>query len=223
MVTKNTLSWDELAQQFEMSLSESNIKFTDGSILSKMSRLLSEKSTNTIKGVDDDRITGIPYSVKAMNLLVIVYLNMCGLEDQLIVNTQMGQLVPLIHHEYCSGESNGGLNYNTDRTNFAAAVLEFTLLHYKKEICAGSNIKQCKRLNWAVPANKLRALEDKASVCLRNCSRLVEEELLWRERLNESVWVACRESFMPVLGLATSKPWTPLALWSSFVLYFLRQ
>ena len=94
----------------------------------------------------------------------------------------MGQLVPLIHHEYCSGESNGGLNYNTNRTNFAVPVLEITLLCYRKEICVGSNIKQYKRLNWTVLANKLRVLDDKASVCFRNCNRLVKEELFWQER-----------------------------------------
>nr|BDT63483.1 MAG: wsv139-like protein [Sesarmops intermedium nimavirus] len=149
-----------------------------------------------------------------MNLLIIVYMNICGLEDQHIV-LKNGQMMPTIHDEYCSAKC------NTDRTNFMAAVLEFTLLHYKSEIGPGSKIKQTKRLNWMRVIERLGKMEKRTFACLENCKRLINE--IPTERPNESVWIPGQNYFMPVLGLAVSKPWTPLALWSAFIYCLLQQ
>lgn len=206
------IPWDSLVQEFDKCLSRSNLKFTDESILSKMSGLLlTESEDQPIKGVDDDRITGVPYTIKAMNLLIIVYMNICGLEDQCIVYNR--QLMPLIHEEYCSANNNR--EYNTDRTTFMAAVLEFTLLQYKSEIGPGSKIKQTKRQNWTSVTKRLGEMEKRTSACMNNCKNLIDETPTASP--NESAWIPGQDYFMPVLGLAVSKPWTPLALWSSFI------
>ena len=208
-----SIPWDSLVQEFDKCLSRCSLKCVDGSILSKMSGLLLTNSEDqSIKGVDDDRITGVPYSIKTMNLLIIVYMNICGLEDQRIVN---GQLTPLIHEEYCSKE----MECNTDRTNFTAAVLESTLLHYKPEIDSGSKIKQAKRQNWTKVTKRLGEMEKRTFICTDNCKRLINDLPIPKE----SVWIPGKDLFMPVLGLAVSKPWTPLALWSSFLYYYQQQ
>lgn len=190
------LPWDDLVQEFEKCLSRHNIKYTDGSILTKMSSLLLDRPI---------KVSGVPYSIKVMNLLIIMYMNICGLEDQSIVNAQ---LMPLIHEEYCSAKE-----CNTGRTNFMAAALEFTLLHYKAEIGSGSKIKQAMRQNWTSVTERLGEIENRTSVCTDNCKRLINEISVPKE----SVWIPGQNYFMPVLGLAVSKPWTPLALWSSFI------
>ena len=197
---QQSIPWDSLVQEFDKCLSCSNLKYTEESILSKISGLL-------LTSADSEDQTGVPYCIKAMNLLIIVYMNICGLEDQRIVN---GQLMPLIHEEYCSTK---GVQCNTDRTNFMAAVLEFTLLHYKSEIGPGSKIKQAKRQNWTSVNKRLDKMGERTSVCMNNCKRLINEI----DRLEESVWIPGQDYFMPVLGLAVSKPWTPLTLWSSFI------
>ena len=192
-----SVPWDSLVHEFDRCLSCENIKHANMSILSKMTDLL--KTGEPIKGVDDDRITDIPYSVKTMNLLTIVYMNMCGLEDKRIAS---GQLMPLIHKEYCSARDRKG--YNTDRVNFMAAITEFSLLHYISELSPN----QVKRQSWMSVSRRLDKIRKRTSVCVENCKRLMME-------MNKSVRIPGRDNFMPVLGLAIS--WTPLTLWSSFI------
>nr|BDT62700.1 MAG: wsv139-like protein [Metapenaeus ensis nimavirus]GBG35452.1 wsv139-like protein [Metapenaeus ensis nimavirus] len=215
--------WLLLAQEFERSLSPLSLWTTENSILTRLSGILIDKTGATIKGVDDPRVMNIPYSIKTMNLLIILYLNMCGLEDARIVG-EIGQLMPQLHVEYCSSlekeETDSGetRRYNTDRINFMSAALEFTYLNYMSEIRPSSPIKQKKRQNWKAIEKKLIALENLTRDCTLNCKSLRERLKERVERLDENVFVP-REGFMPVMGIAISRPWSVLTLWSSF-LYF---
>nr|BDT63515.1 MAG: wsv139-like protein [Pasiphaea japonica whispovirus] len=203
---KEKLSWKKLAEEFEKCLSVNNIEYSDNSLLSKMSGLL--MTYNTVWGIDDIRTSGLPYMIKTMNLLMILYLNMCGLEDNEIVNGD-GQLMPIIHNEYFAGEK-----CNTDRINFMAAVLEYTMMQYKPEIGPASNIKQRKRQKWEPLLARMSVLDKYTDVCKTNCLKL-------SQALGDSLltWLPNQRYFMPVLGLAVPKPWTPLSLWASFIHY----
>nr|BDT63063.1 MAG: wsv139-like protein [Trachysalambria curvirostris nimavirus] len=216
--------WQSLAQEFESSLSLLSVTRPEMSILSRMSSMLTDKTaTGTVTGVDDPRVMGIPYGVKTMNLLVILYMNMCGLEKAKFAADRGGQLMPQIHEEYCSSiekkNSGEGPQYRTDCVNFSAAVLEFIFLHYKAKIGPDSDIRQSKRQDWTVVNEKLARLERQASPCISNCKRLWETLSERAESINDNTWI-CRGGFIPLLGFAISRPWTPLALWSSFIYYY---
>ena len=238
-VAENEIDWAHLSREFAHCLSASNVKFTAGSIISTLSGILT--NIRPVKGVDDDRINGLPYSIKTMNLLVIIYLNMCGLQDPNIVNTlHQGQLIPVIHQEYCSAHANnrnrvvvgGGKDdnnnnnnntnsnfCNTDRDNFMAAALEFIFLCYGPEVGQKSRIMQAKRHNWGIPDIKLQAHRNVMETCIKNCYDAIEDSNPSSSSISEKIWMPGR-GFMPVMGVTVAKPWTPLGLWSSFLSHF---
>ena len=215
------MPWAELCPEFDKCLSIKNIEFTDSSILSKMTSLLVNKGT--VLGIDDDRPFGVPYTIKAMNLLMIVYMNMCGLEDNRIVSSQ---LLPIIHQERMEVSQNSCSNSvvasHTDRTNFMSAALEYTMLQYMPELKSSSTIKQCKRKNWEKIADRLTALRRCTSVCYSNSQDLLEAlgvQHQHHQQPGKTTWIPKRGSFMPFIGLTTPKPWSLLSLWSAFVYY----
>lgn len=208
--------WSKLLEEFEKCMSVSNVKSTDGSVISTLSHILN--NPKPIKGIDDAS-SSVPYSIKAMNLLVIVYMNMCGLQDPCVIDG--GQLLPIIHQEYCSAHartSTASDNYclsNTDRDNFTAAVMEHTFICYGPEIGPESHIKQTKRQNWTLPRAKLRELKKMSGLCVKNCEDALAETC---PSASEKIWTPGR-GFMPVMGATVTKPWTPLGLWPPFISY----
>ncbi len=218
--------WAEIVNEFDKCISLDNITYNDNSLLSRLSGVLMdankrEDGNNSnvvlyepVQGIDDERFSGVPYSVKTMNLLVIVYMNMCGLEDNTIVYQQ---LMPIIHSEFCGKTEEDKIC--TDRTNFMSAALEYTMLQYMPELKKTPRIKQIKRKNWERIPKVLDDFKDKVSTCTDNYNKLLATLTKEGKIPSENTkWLPSQGQFMPVLGVAISKPWSPLTLWSSFYL-----
>nr|BDT63141.1 MAG: wsv139-like protein [Sicyonia whispovirus] len=219
---RDALHWDELVVQFEngLSLCSSMPEDKKKSLLSRLSQVLGTKVSATRQGHDheddgDDGDDGTgasatPYSIKAMNLLVIIYINMCGLEDSSIVDRNCGQLEPITHAEYSGRQATV-----SDCETFKVAALEFTVSQYKSEICGSYSLPQIRRKNAREIRKRIKVLERQTTPCAENCRLLARRAF---GETKQSRLVPGCGYFIPALGLSSAKPWTPLSLWSSFLL-----
>lgn len=174
----------------------SSVTGTEDYILSLLTNIL--RSNASTRGIDDARSKQMSYSEKAMDLLVIVYLNICGLQDPASDHMyredgSREQYIPIIHAELCGNASPG-----TTRNYFVAALHEMSLAMYRYGLSEGSSLPQTRRRNRDVINKKLELYDKEMSIC--------EVEVF-----NEDV--------KAVYGAARVKPWSALALLGAKLFY----
>ena len=167
-------------------------------------------------GVDDNRMLFGTYIYVAMELVVIMYLNMAGLEDLSVLSNAYGargvcQLQPLTHTARKTGVNSV---CSTDCKVFQAAVVELIVMLYASELTKNSRIVQTQKndRHWDIISKRLEGSKENTRSCIESCGQLTK--LLNIESGN---WVVRKGAFLPILGIANSKPLSPLVLWASFM------
>ena len=163
----------------------SNHTATEDYILSLLTVMIKAKSK--ILGLDDKRINNMTYCGKVMDLLIILYLNMCGQQDPTV---SQYQYIPVIHTELVSQAASRGKPMCTTRSYFIAAMNELSFYMYRPELKETSKYSQTKRQKWKVISERLMGFDNEMKACgVRNGSLI-----------------------RPVYGLARVKPWSALSL-----------
>ena len=162
---------------------------TEDYILSLLTAAL--KAKVKILGLDDKRINNMTYCGKVMDLLIVLYLNMCGQQDPTVSKYQY---IPVIHNELVSQAASTGLPMGTTRSYFVAAMNELSFYMYRPELKETSKYSQTRRLRWKVMMEKLVGFDNEMRMC--------------------GVRTPCDNgSFIrPVYGLVRVKPWSALSL-----------
>lgn len=204
-------------------LSKENIINRSDSLLSVLSSHFSRP--DHIKGLEENRTYNICYGEKCMNLLVILYMNISGLEDPSI-NGNQSQYVPIAHleeMEEINSSKNEQQNANNDQNHrcrqskmtsrvlFSSAVLEATLLMYYKAIAPNSPFEQRQPRNWKYVLQRINVFSSVVDNCIKKYHDIVDE---YAPVIKGSVW-EFGEGFTPLFGLARCKPWSPLSLWAT--------
>ena len=163
---------------------------TDDYILSLLTTVL--KARDTIPGLDDKRTENITYCRKVMDLLIILYLNMCGQQDPTVSRYQY---IPVIHSELISQAATSfGSPTGTTRSYFVAAMTELSFYMYRPELKETSKYPQTRRQRWGPLRDKLMGFDNEMQAC--------------------GITNPCGDgSFIqPVYGLMRVRPWSALSL-----------
>ena len=159
---------------------------TEDYILSLLTAALKDKVK--VLGLDDKRTNNMTYCEKVMNLLVILYLNMCGQQDPTVSNYQY---IPVIHSELVAQAASTGSPMGTTRRYFVAAMNELSFYMYRPELKETSKYSQTRRQRWQAMTEKLAGFDDEMKAC----------------------GISVSGSFIkPVYGLVRVKPWSALSL-----------
>lgn len=162
---------------------------TEDYILSLLTSTL--KAKVKVLGLDDKRSNNMTYCGKVMDLLIVLYLNMCGQQDPTV---SIYQYVPVIHSELVSQAASTGSPMNTTRSYFVAAMNELSFYMYRPELKETSKYSQTRRQRWNDMREKLMGFDNEMRVC--------------------GVRTPCDSGafIRPVYGLARVKPWSALSL-----------
>ena len=165
---------------------------TEDYILSVLTATL--KSRHKLLGLDEKRINNMTYCGKVMNLLVILYLNMCGQQDPTISDCQY---IPVIHNELVCKRT----QMDTTIRYFVAAMNEISFYMYRPELKETFKYSQTRRLGWNAMTEKLMGFDNEMRAC--------------------GVTTPCGNGFfiMPVYGLKRVKPWSTLSLLGARLYY----
>ena len=170
---------------------------TEDYILSLLTNILSSNSTT--RGIDDSRSKRMSYSEKVMDLLVILYLNICGLQDP--ANDHMyredgsrEQYIPIIHAELCGKAS----PFGTTRNYFVSALYEMSLAMYRYGLSEGCSLPQARRRKRDIINKKLELYDNEMSMC--------KVEVFYND-------------IKAVYGTARVRPWSTLALLGAKLFY----
>lgn len=164
-----------------------------------LSLLTSALKVNTkIIGLDDKRASNMTYCEKVMDLLIILYLNMCGQQDPTISRYQY---VPVIHSELISLACSKKSQISTTRKYFVAAMNEISFYMYRPELKETSKYSQTRRRSWQAMTEKLIGFDNEMKLC--------------------GIKTLCdKGSFIrPVYGLVRVKPWSTLSLLGTRLYY----
>lgn len=169
---------------------------TEDYILSLLTNIL--RTDFPTRGIDDVRLKRMSYSEKVMDLLVIVYLNICGLQDPASDHMyredgSTEQYVPVIHTELYIGNPSG-----TTRNYFIAALHEMSLAMYRYGLSEGCSLPQTRRQKRNVINKRLNIYDNEMSLCQV-------------EVFNQDI--------KAVYGAARVKPWSTLALLGAKLFY----
>nr|BDT63250.1 MAG: wsv139-like protein [Hemigrapsus takanoi nimavirus]GBG35386.1 wsv139-like protein [Hemigrapsus takanoi nimavirus] len=162
---------------------------TEDYILSLLTTAL--KAKVKVLGLDDKRTNNMTYCGKVMDLLIVLYLNMCGQQDPTVSHYQY---IPVIHNELISQAASTGSPVGTTRSYFVAAINELSFYMYRPELKETSKYSQTRRQRWKAMAEKLMGFDNEMRAC--------------------GVRTPCDNgSFIrPVYGLVRVKPWSALSL-----------
>lgn len=162
---------------------------TEDFILSLLTAAL--KAKVKVLGLDDKRTHNMTYCGKVMDLLIILYLNMCGQQDPTVSHYQY---IPVIHSELVSQAASIGPLRGTTRSYFVAAMNELSFYMYRPELKETSKYSQTRRQRWKAMTEKLMGFDNEMRAC--------------------GIRTPCDNgSFIrPVYGLVRVKPWSALAL-----------
>lgn len=163
---------------------------TEDYILSLLTAAL--KARVTVPGLDDKRTGNMTYCRKVMDLLIILYLNMCGQQDPTVSRYQY---IPVIHHELISHAATSvGSPTGTTRSYFVAAMTELSFYMYRPELKETSKYPQTRRQRWGPLREKLMGFDNEMGAC--------------------GITTPCvNGSFIqPVYGLMRVRPWSALSL-----------
>ena len=159
---------------------------TEDYILSLLTAML---KTN-VKGLGEKRINNMTYCAKVMNLLIILYLNMCGQQDPTVSDCQY---TPVIHHELQTSSMTG----TTTRNYFIAAINEISFYMYRPELKQTSKYSQTRRQRWKTMMEKLIGFDN--------------------EMMKYGIRTPC--NIKPVYGLVRVKSWSALSLLGAILYY----